>query len=117
MTVRFGADTICRHCRGTGNRSGRDCTSCGGSGFAHSFDGETYEPARDETRLNVQLRAVRDLMADGKWRTLERIATATGHPEASVSARLRDLRKPRFGGHTVERRYVGDGLWEYRLAA
>jgi len=80
------------------------------------FDGDTYSPKRDHDRLNAQLRRVRDLMLDGEWRTLREIAVATGDPEASVSARLRDLRKPKFGHMTVERRYVGDGLFQYRIA-
>jgi len=59
-------------------------------------------------------------MRDGEWRTLGEISEATGHPEASVSARLRDFRKPRFGGHTVNRRrgkWVGGSWWEYQLLA
>jgi hypothetical protein len=54
-------------------------------------------------------------MRDGRWRRLTAIAIAAQAPEASVSARLRDLRKERFGSHTVERRYVAQGLWEYRV--
>ena len=79
------------------------------------FNGETYERERDHDRLANQLRAVRDVMLDGVWRSLMNISFQTGAPEASVSARLRDLRKVRFGGYIVERRYAGDGLWEYRL--
>lgn len=79
-------------------------------------DGETFDAARDGKRLNAQAAHVYRLMKDGKWRTLAEIAAATGHPEASVSARLRDLRKPSLGGLTVERRHVSKGLWEYRVA-
>jgi hypothetical protein len=79
------------------------------------FDGETYEHERDYDRLTSQLGRVRELMADGEWRTLAAISSIAGCPEASVSARLRDLRKPKFGGYTVERGYAGDGLWQYRL--
>lgn len=86
------------------------------------FDGETYERERDHARLGKQLRAVRDVMLDARWRTLADISWMlnVGHrkhytPESSISARLRDLRKPKFGGYTVERRYAGEGLWEYRL--
>jgi len=43
------------------------------------------------------------------------IVWPTSHPEASVSARLRDLRKEKFGGHVVERRAVKRGLFEYRV--
>lgn len=77
-------------------------------------DGETYDRARDRNRLNRQALAVFRVIADRKWHTLAEIAALTGEPEASISARLRDLRKARFGGHIIERRYVGDGLHEYQ---
>jgi len=54
-------------------------------------------------------------MSDGLWHTLAEMSSRLGFPEASVSARLRDLRKDKFGGRVVERRYVLNGLWEYRL--
>lgn len=80
------------------------------------FDGATYEPAKDKKRLARQLTLVRTLMSDGNWRSLARIAKALGAPEASVSARLRDLRKAKFGGLNVERRRVsGRGTFEYRV--
>ena len=81
----------------------------------HHFDGETYDHDRDGDRLNRQTRIVYELMKDQAWRTLLAISTLTDEPEASVSARLRDLRKQRFGGHVVERRYVENGVWEYRV--
>lgn len=81
------------------------------------FDGDTYDAARDKDRLVRQLGRVRDVMLDGKWRTLLRIANEVGAPEASVSARLRDLRKVKFGGYIVDRRYLADGLWEYHVSA
>lgn len=80
------------------------------------FDGRTYRPERDRTRLSRQLVAVRSVLSDHGWHTLEEIAGKTGEPEASVSARIRDLRKPKFGGYTVEREYVERGLWRYRMA-
>ncbi len=79
------------------------------------FDGETFDVAQDGPRLSRQLAAVKGLMDDGMWRPLWVISVVTGASEASVSARLRDLRKPKFGAHTVERRRVEDGLWEYRV--
>jgi hypothetical protein len=77
------------------------------------FDGATIDHERDTERLTKQLDSVRDLMLCGKWRTLGYIAAWVGAPESSVSARLRDLRKAKFGGYTVERRYVRRGLFEY----
>lgn len=61
------------------------------------------------------LDAVRTLMADEQWRTLADIHAHTGGSEASISARLRDLRKPQFGHYHVERRHVRGGLYEYRV--
>ena len=77
--------------------------------------GETFDRARDGARLNGQSQDVYRFMSDGKWHTLAEISEATGHPEASVSARIRDLRKPSLGGFTVEREFVRRGLWRYRV--
>lgn len=79
------------------------------------FNGPDYVPERDNERLTGQIKRVKELMADAQWRTLQQIADATGDPPASVSAQLRHLRKRRFGSHTVEKEYLGDGLYEYRL--
>lgn len=79
-------------------------------------DGETYHRARDLSRLNAQARDVYEYMAHGDWRTLSDISANTGHPEASVSARLRDMKKERFGGFKIEKRYIANGLWQYRIA-
>lgn len=82
------------------------------------FDGPAYSPQHDQARLTGQILRVFDAMKDSSWRTLDEIVALTGDPHASVSAQLRHLRKPRFGGHTVERRHRGDkarGLFEYRV--
>jgi len=81
------------------------------------FDGETYDRARDRERLHAQLSRVFRYMRDREWHTLENIAAGTGDPQASVSARLRDLRKEKFGAYRIARRYLADGLWEYRMEA
>lgn len=80
------------------------------------FDGETYDTEADRDRLSALLDRVRAFMAGGEWRTLADITEACGGTEASVSARLRDLRKARFGGHDIERRRTPTpGLFEYRM--
>lgn len=80
------------------------------------FDGETYESDLDHGRLATQLTAVRQLMSDGEWRTLDEISLIVSGTIPAISARLRDLRKEKFGGHTVERRRAQiSGLFEYRL--
>lgn len=78
-------------------------------------DGETYDHARDGRRLAKQHNRIFAAMRDGRWRSLATIKELTGDPEASISARLRDLRKPKFGSHTVNHRHVVSGLWEYQL--
>ena len=86
------------------------------TGRPRSFDGPPELDAADHARLGKQIDAIFQTMRDGQWRTLAQIAALTGYPEASVSAQLRHLRKPRFGAHTVDRRRVGfGGAWEYRV--
>jgi hypothetical protein len=84
-----------------------------------AFDGATYDPTLDHERLGAQAIRVWAVISDGRWRTLGEIETACGDPQASISARLRDFRKPRFGSHVIARRRRGDGaagVFEYRLA-
>lgn len=86
--------------------------------FDVSFDGATFDPTEDGERLSRQLLAVRSLMLDGRWRTFVQIQEGIGMgTEAAISARLRDLRKPRFGAYEVLRRRVPGtkGLHEYRV--
>jgi len=79
------------------------------------FAGVTYDEDRDHDRLAKQLRRVVDAMQDMQWHTLAQLSEITGDPEASVSARIRDLRKPpRY--FVIEREYVHRGLWRYRIA-
>lgn len=76
--------------------------------------GSTIVPRLDNGRLSTQLGKVLSLMSDGTWRTLREISDNVGAPEASVSARLRDIRG---FGWTVDRRRRGDpkkGLHEYK---
>lgn len=91
------------------------------------FDGDTYDRAFDYSRLNTQQEKVRHLLLEqaqpgylaGRWFTAEEIAQVCGlRLTAGTSARIRDLRKAKFGGYNVESRRRGDaqdGLWEYRI--
>jgi len=59
------------------------------------------------------------------WLTLDELAKLTHYPPASISAQLRHLRKPQFGGYEVKKRQreVGKAIrgedfgtvWEYQL--
>jgi hypothetical protein len=86
---------------------------------APTFGGSTFCPERDGERLSGALGRTYELMADGRWRTLQKIAEAVGCTEAGASARLRDLRKDgvqsKYPNRGVEREFVERGLWRYRL--
>ena len=86
------------------------------------FDGFTYRRELDEARLTSNLRRVLWCLLNGEWWTLAQLRCGClGRcSEAGVSARIRDLRKPRFGGFTINHRRQEtnsrSGLWLYRLA-
>jgi hypothetical protein len=80
------------------------------------FDGKAYDHEVDSPRLHNQFDRVFHFMKDEKWYTIRQVSQALGNAqEQSISATIRDMRKERFGGHTVERRRVSPGLYEYRL--
>lgn len=83
------------------------------------FDGPDYIEKYDQKRLTGQMLRIFNLMKDGTFRTLSEIEQITGDPQASISAQIRHLKKPRFGGHEVNKRRRGDpsnGLFEYQLS-
>jgi hypothetical protein len=83
-----------------------------------AFDGVTYSEREDGARLGRQLAKVLEVLSDGQWHTPAELEALTGYGWASISARCRDLRKVRHGGHEVQRRRrepAGAGVWEYRL--
>jgi hypothetical protein len=59
------------------------------------------------------------------WLTLDELAKLTHYPPASISAQLRHLRKPQFGGFVVRKQQRKSGkilrgedfgtVWEYQL--
>jgi hypothetical protein len=71
-------------------------------------------PEKIDTRQwGAQLRAVYEVMKDGRWRTLAEIAFHAKAPEASVSARIRDLARKGFSH--VKRKAKEGKLYEYQL--
>lgn len=119
----FGAVIRCHRCKGAGiTGRNRACLTCAGSGYMGlpagdpEFAGDTYEAQRDKARLSAQLAAVLEVMRSRGWVTLPQLAAAAHCSTQSASARVRDLRKAAFGGHTIDRRYVRRGLFEYRLS-
>jgi len=83
--------------------------------------------------IQVARRRQRDVLCDvmqsarqcETWLTLDELSKLTHYPPASISAQLRHLRKPEYGGYAVEKRprAVGQVLrgedfgtvWEYQL--
>lgn len=83
-----------------------------------AFAGATYDAQYDQKRLTSQIDRIRIVMSDGVYRTLQEIAAITGDGEASISAQIRNLRKPQHGSFLIDRRVRGDraaGLYEYAL--
>jgi hypothetical protein len=76
-----------------------------------------FQPGR--TQQQTLLAVMRLAAGYEQWLALAELAEKTKFPPASISAQLRHLRKPKFGGWVVEKRrreWVTDELvWEYRL--
>ena len=90
--------------------------------------GPAFDKRLDSKRVNQQMERIMDFMlsrAIQVFLTLPEICQSlevkyypARFPEASISAQLRHLRKPRFGSYLVEKRRRGKGgLWEYRVSA
>ena len=59
------------------------------------------------------------ILLDGLWHTPRELKEKCMGSEDSITARIRDLRKPSFGSYRIEKRRTKDrkamGLWEYRM--
>lgn len=76
------------------------------------------ETPTNSPRLQTLLERVRQVLLNqsGQWLSLAMICAAVESTStASVSARLRDLRKTEFGGYRVEARCLYRGCWQYRV--
>jgi hypothetical protein len=80
-----------------------------------TFNGSDYDHNRDSKRLTKQHYDIFNLMKDSVFRSLQEIEKALGYPQPSISAQLRHFRKARFGSHTVNKQYLGNGLYQYQL--
>ena len=81
-----------------------------------NFDGETYDEELDGERMTTQLELVREIMSDQGWHRILEVANRVDCSESGAAARIRDLRKEKFGSWEIVRRRVahGNGLHEYR---
>jgi len=56
------------------------------------------------------------LFRDGEWHTIDEVARYLGYNDTGAAARIRDLRKARYGGHKIDRKSSGRaGVYLYRL--
>ena len=83
--------------------------------------------------MGIARRRQRDVLCDvmlsarqcETWLTLDELSKLTHYPPASISAQLRHLRKPEYGGFAVEKRQRAAGrtlrgedfgtIWEYQI--
>jgi len=79
-------------------------------------DGETFNTERDLARLDNAMGRIWTFIQDGNWHTLAELSAVGECSEACASARLRDLRKAKFGSYQINRSHCGKGLWKYRFA-
>jgi hypothetical protein len=89
-------------------------------GFTRVRSVRTCVPTQREVLRDVLLSATEC----GSWLTLRELSQLTQFGEASISAQLRHLRKPKYGSYVVEKRVrrgavISDAehgaIWEYRL--
>lgn len=84
-----------------------------------TLDVNSSVPAVDRPRLTGQIRRVYDCLVEGTWWTLGELSRASKNlwgctdSEASISARLRDLRN--LHGYTIQKRRRTAGQYEYKL--
>jgi hypothetical protein len=86
------------------------------------FGGDSYVAALDRERLSLQIERVLSFALGVRWKTLsemkselEKVYFPTKFPEQSISARLRDLRKPPYLCRLEKRRRGTGGTFEYQL--
>jgi hypothetical protein len=94
---------------------------------ARTFAGTGYDPQFDRARLALLIERVRLHMLSVEWITLRELKLAleekfppAAFPESSLTAQLRNLRKPEYSYRLIKRRRAGThgpctGIWEYRL--
>lgn len=79
--------------------------------------GGDYDDSQEQT-MRTDLEKVRHFMLGnvGVWLTKKEIRIGSGLPaDKDPTPRVRDLRKPRYGGWTVDRKFF-DGFDHYRLS-
>lgn len=84
------------------------------------FDSGVTLTPEDHVRLGAQIARVKAVLETGRWYTVPDLQDAIWEhfrvrdPENSLQAQIRNLRKPKHGGHTIERKREGN-CWYFRL--
>ena len=55
------------------------------------------------------------VLRDGEWHSTRQISMLTGLKQTTAQARVRDLRKEKFGSHQIDSRVGKSGIADYRL--
>jgi len=78
---------------------------------------QSHSAPADKAKMESNRAAVLALMLDGRERSLRMIRAECGFdPETEISARLRELRRPEYGGYEVKCWRFPDGVYRYQLA-
>lgn len=86
------------------------------------FDSGVRLEQADHVRLGAQIARVKAVLETGRWYTVPDLQDAIWErfrvrdPEPSLSAQIRNLKKPKHGGHEIERKREGN-QWFFRLVA
>jgi PleD family two-component response regulator len=108
----------------TGESSSDVCRTVAARVPARSLDRGRLLIVRQRQSQREMIRDVMLAASDcGTWLTLGELRALTSYGEASISAQLRHLRKPEYGGYELLKRHRedalrgarGESLWEYRL--
>lgn len=81
------------------------------SRFVSVVDETPYDPTKDRARLGGMRLRIFDAMLQENGLTPAELESHVHGQQTSISAQMRDLRKPHFGGHTVlKRKRTGYGI-------
>jgi hypothetical protein len=74
-------------------------------------------PARsaDRKRLKSQRSGVWNILRDHRWHPLTIFKQKVKGSDSSITARIRDARKKKYGGHIIQCARDAAGVYRYRL--
>lgn len=113
---RIGRPRECLRCKDQlRGRQLRFCRSSHRTAFWHSLRGVTGIKAAPRSRQPLRFQIL-GLLSDGRWYTVMEIAAVLGVLPMTADRKLRDLRRPEYGGFLVShRRRAGQRVSEFRV--